>query len=169
MEIPIGPGVILLGLGPGSPDHLTREAWALLQQVPEIYVRTSAHPLISHLPQSLKIHSFDSLYESAAGFQEIYEKIITEVLALARRPQGVVYAVPGHPFVAEATAPEIARQASEAGLSVRVIEGLSFLGPTFSTLGVDPFNQMSLIDALDLVRAHYPAIPPDQPALIAQI
>jgi tetrapyrrole methylase family protein/MazG family protein len=148
---------------------LTREAWSILQEVPEVYLRTAQHPLVPYLPQSLKIRSFDSLYESAGGFSEVYEQIITEVLLLAQRPQGVVYAVPGHPFVAEATAPEIARRATELGLSVRVVEGLSFLGPTFSVLGLDPFNQINLVDALALISAHHPAFPPDQAVLIAQL
>ncbi len=169
MEKRSGPGVLLLGLGPGSPDHLTREAWSILQTVPEIYLRTAQHPVVPYLPAQLTIHSFDNLYETAAGFGEVYEEIITQVLSLAGRPQGVVYAVPGHPYVAEATAPEIARRASAAGLHVRMVEGLSFLGPTFSALQIDPFNQINLVDALELMRVYHPAFPPDQPALIAQV
>ena len=34
----------------------------------------------------------------------------------ASRPEGVLYAVPGHPFVAETTGPEIARLAAEKGI-----------------------------------------------------
>ena len=99
----------------------------------------------------------------------MYEQIITRVLDLGQRPQGVTYAVPGSPFVAEATCPEIARRAAEMGIAVRVIEGLSFLEPTFSALGLDPFPRTELADAMDLMSLHTPPFPPDQAALIAQI
>ena len=89
-----GPGVTLVGLGPGSPEHLTREAWSILQTAPEIYLRTAQHPVVPYLPPQLTIHSFDNLYETASGFGEVYEQIITEILSLAGRPKGVIYAVP---------------------------------------------------------------------------
>jgi len=94
---------------------------------------------------------------------------VTRVLDLGRQPGGVTYAVPGHPFVAEATGPEIVRRARQAGLPVRVIEGLSFLEPTFTALGVDPYPHMALIDAMTLSMAHQPAFSPETPVLIAQI
>jgi tetrapyrrole methylase family protein/MazG family protein len=115
------------------------------------------------------LRSFDSLYESAESFEQVYEQIVEQVLALGRRPQGVLYAVPGHPFVAEATAPEIVRRARLEGIPVRVIEGLSFLEPAFTALGLDPFPHLALVDALQLAASHVPPFPPGVPALVAQI
>jgi len=77
--------------------------------------------------------------------------------------------VPGHPFVAETTCPKIARLARDEGLATRVVEGLSFLEPTFSALGLDPYPRLTLFDAMELSTAHVPAFPPDMPILIAQI
>lgn len=162
-------GIVLLGLGPGSADLLTRQAWQWLAEISEIYVRTRQHPTIDGFPKDLAVFSFDELYETSEKFEEVYEKIITQVLELGQRPGGVTYAVPGHPFVAEATCPEIARRAREQGLPVRVIEGLSFIEPTFSALGIDPFPRTALVDALELANLHTPPFPPDQPALVAQI
>ncbi len=162
-------GIVLLGLGPGSADLLTRQAWQWLAEISEIYVRTRQHPTIDGFPKDLAVFSFDELYETSEKFEEVYEKIITRVLELGQRPGGVTYAVPGHPFVAEATCPEIARRAREQGLPVRVIEGLSFIEPTFSALGIDPFPRTALVDALELANLHTPPFPPDQPALVAQI
>jgi tetrapyrrole methylase family protein/MazG family protein len=71
--------------------------------------------------------------------------------------------------VAEATCPEIARRARFEGLPVQVVEGLSFIEPTLSALGVDPLPHLVIIDALELATAHVPPFPPDAPALIAQI
>jgi tetrapyrrole methylase family protein / MazG family protein len=162
-------GIILLGLGPGNPDQLTREAWKLLSSAEEVWLRTRQHPAIAALPASVVLHSFDELYEDGESFDQVYESIIEKVLELGRRPGGVVYAVPGHPFVAEATCPKIARLARDQGLDTRVVEGLSFLEPTFSALGLDPYPRLTLFDAMELSIAHVPAFPPDVPVLIAQI
>ncbi|HEX9028923.1 MAG TPA: MazG family protein, partial [Anaerolineales bacterium] len=162
-------GITLLGLGPGSPDLLTRQAWQVLETSSEIYLRTRQHPLVASFPASLQVHSFDALYEGADTFESVYQQIVEQVLALGRRPQGVIYAVPGHPFVAEATSPEIARRARLEGLPVRVVEGLSFLEPAFTALGIDPFPHTALVDALELADAHMPPFPPNVPAVIAQL
>ena len=162
-------GIVLMGLGPGDPELLTREAWQHLNQIPEIYLRTRQHPTVAGFPETLKIISFDDLYETSEQFERVYAQIVERILELGQRPQGVTYAVPGSPFVAEATCPEIARQAKELGIPVRIIEGLSFLEPTFTALGIDPFSRTELVDALDLANLHTPPFPPDQPALIAQI
>ena len=163
------PGITLLGLGPGDPNQLTREAWGVLSSADEIYLRTRQHPTVNGLPSSIKIHSFDDLYEDGESFDEVYAAITQKILELGRRSQGVIYAVPGHPFVAESTCPEIARLARDEGLDVRVVEAVSFLEPTFSALGLDPYPRLTLFDALTLGQAHVPAFAPDKPVLIAQI
>jgi tetrapyrrole methylase family protein/MazG family protein len=162
-------GITLLGLGPGDPDLLTRQAWRVLESATELHLRTSQHPVVPALPAHLALFSFDDLYEAGESFEQVYAQIAARVLELGRRPRGVVYAVPGHPFVAEATSPLIARLAQEQGLPLRVVEGLSFLEPTLSALGLDPFPQLALVDALELVAAHVPPFPTSGPALVAQI
>lgn len=162
-------GIVLLGLGPGDPALLTRQAWEVLQSSSEITVRTRHHPAVEGFPAALIVHSFDDLYEQEQTFEKVYALIVEKVLDLGRRPQGVVYAVPGHPFIAEATPPEIARRARLEGIPVRVVEGLSFLDATFAALGEDPLPHTALVDALELVTAHVPPFPADAPALIAQI
>ncbi len=163
------PSLTLLGLGPGNPQHLTREAWQALTQADEIYVRTAKHPTVAALPPGVTVHAFDHLYQQADTFAAVYEGIVTEVLTLARRPQGVLYAVPGHPFVAEITGQTLARRAREEGIPLRVIEGLSFLEPTWRALGRDPLPHTALVDALTLAVGHVPPFPPAAPALIAQL
>lgn len=163
------PSITLLGLGPGTADSLTRQAWKLLEENSEIYLRTRHHPVVPALPTHLRIHSFDDLYESCDTFKDVYTKIVAEVLELGNRPQGVIYAVPGHPFIAESTCPEIARQAIEKDLPVSVIAGLSFIEPTFTALGIDPFPQTVFVDALELAVAHVPNFPTSVPAILVQV
>ena len=162
-------GITLLGLGPGDPALLTRQAWDLLQNIPEIYLRSRLHPTVAGFPPDLRVKSFDHLYQNGQSFESVYHQIVEQILNLGERPEGVVYAVPGHPFVAEATTPQIASGARETGIPVRVIEGLSFLEAVFAALEVDPFPHTILIDALELAASHHPSSPPDSPAIVAQL
>jgi tetrapyrrole methylase family protein/MazG family protein len=163
------PGITLLGLGPGDPSKLTREAWDVLVSAGEVWLRTNQHPTSTGLPAALKIHSFDELYENGDSFEDVYAAIVEKVLELGNLPEGVVYAVPGDPFVAEATCPEIARRARTQGLPLSIVSGLSFLEPAFAALGLDPYPRLILMDALELSQAHVPPFPPDMPVLVAQI
>ena len=63
-------GITLLGLGPGDPAKLTREAWDVLCSIDEIWLRTNQHPTVACLPVSLKVHSFDDLYEGGDSFEK---------------------------------------------------------------------------------------------------
>ncbi|MFW5713820.1 MAG: nucleoside triphosphate pyrophosphohydrolase [Brevefilum sp.] len=164
-----GPGITLLGLGPGEPGMLTREATDWLEQINTLVLRTNQHPTVKTLPEHLKLISFDAIYEQHESFEKVYNEIIARVLEMGRNSEGVTYAVPGHPFVAEATCPEILKQAEAEGIPVRVIHGLSFLEPTFCALGIDPLPEMVLIDAMQFGISQTPGFPPSSPALVAQI
>jgi tetrapyrrole methylase family protein/MazG family protein len=162
-------GITLLGLGPGGGDLLTRQAWQLLSSVNEVYLRTKNHPAVSQLPPGLAVHSFDALYDQAEQFEDVYQEIIAEILRLGESPGGVVYAVPGHPLIAEATGPEILRLAHEQEIQTRIVPGLSFLDSVSAALGLDLFPESTLVDAFDIARGHAPRFPPHLPALIAQL
>jgi tetrapyrrole methylase family protein/MazG family protein len=163
------PGITLLGLGPGNPNQLTREAWEVLSTADDVWLRTRQHPTVGALPPTLKLHSFDELYENGESFDQVYDAIVEKILELGRRTEGVIYAVPGHPFVAETTCPKIARLAQDEGLATVIVEGLSFLEPTFSALSLDPYPRLTLFDAMELSVAHVPAFSPDIPVLVAQL
>ncbi len=158
----------ILGLGPGDPRHLTREAWETLAAAEEIYVRTLQHPTVGSLPNHLAIDSFDHLYEECATFAEVYEAIASELLDLARRPQGVLYAVPGHPMVAEESVSRALDLARREGIATRVVPGMSFLEPTATALGLDLLG-VQLPDATDLADRHHPGLRPDRGAIIGQL
>ncbi len=161
--------IIIVGLGPGNPAHLTREAWEVLGAADEVYLRTQKHPTVAALPQGAAWHSFDHFYEQADDFDEVYGAIAAEVLALGRRPQGVVYAVPGHPLVGEASVSRILQAAGQEGLPVRVVAGLSFVEPVLTALGVDALAGLQVVDAAELAAMHHPPLNPDLPALVAQL
>ena len=82
--------ITIVGLGPGAFDQLTQEALTTLSQASEVWLRTARHPVVPHLPAGPAIRSFDSLYEEARTFEEVYATMAQRLLALGERPEGVV-------------------------------------------------------------------------------
>ena len=161
--------IAIVGLGPGTSDLLTLEAQRRLAAADEVYLRTRQHPTVATLPDSLTIHDFDHLYQSSSTFEQVYDAIAAEVVRLGQRPQGVVYAVPGHPLVGEATTQRILALAAERGVAVEIVEGLSFIGPTLSALGLDPLDGLQIADAVAVADQYHPHLSADRPALLSQL
>src|SRR5262245_39253636 len=105
-------GITIVGLGPGDPELLTRRAWRVLGESQEVYLRTARHPGIESLPTAT-YHNFDDWYNKAEDFDALYRQIAEEIIRLGQRPEGVVYAVPGHPLVGETTVTLILAKAKE--------------------------------------------------------
>ncbi len=161
--------ITIVGLGPGAVGDLTREAWQVLSEAREVWLRTRHHPVVGGLPGGRVFHSFDAVYEHAESFDEVYREICERVLTLGGRPQGVVYAVPGHPLVGEATVTSILERARAAQVPVRIVHGLSFIEPTLCALGIDALDGLQVFDALVVASMHHPPFNPDVPALVAQV
>jgi tetrapyrrole methylase family protein/MazG family protein len=186
--------ITLLGLGPGDPNLLTREAWETLNQSKTVHLRTRRHPTIAGLPAHLALIDFDAVYDAGDAFESVYARIVDAVMDAAQHGD-VVYAVPGHPLVGEATTPLILQRAAQAKIPTRIVAGLSFIEPTLEILNdeflvlnrapvsarsiqnskfkihnsVDPVNGLQLCDALEIAALHHPPLNPDKPALIAQV
>jgi tetrapyrrole methylase family protein/MazG family protein len=157
--------ITILGLGPGDATLLTRAAWDLLEQLDVLYLRTAIHPTVAALPPRIALRPFDALYESASDFAAVYDRIAAELVGRAQAGEQVVYAVPGHPLVAEATTRRLLALAREHGLSTRIVAGLSFVEPVCEALELDPLEHgLQLIDALDLIpSSEFSVLSPKRP------
>lgn len=144
--------IIIIGLGPGSLDQMTLEAYRLLETSPRVYMRTLRHPLIPLLEaEGVKMESFDSFYEKGETFEEVYERIAQKIIDLARSSaEPVIYAVPGHPRVAETSVEMILQKAASLKIPVEIKEGISFLDLIFSKLSIDPVNGLKVLDGAAL-------------------
>lgn len=131
------PTIEVVGLGPGGPDLLTRDAAERLANVPHLFLRTSRHPAAAAFSDA---RSFDLHYERCTTFDEVYDAIVEDLLAEARRHGRVVYAVPGSPSVAERTVDLLRRHPDVQSSEVRLVvfPALSFLELAFERLGIDP-------------------------------
>jgi len=165
----VAAGITIVGLGPGDPLLLTREAWQVLSEAGEVHLRTGDHPVVDHLPSGLAVQTFDSLYNELDDFDAVYSAIVEKLLDLADRPDGVVYAVPGDPSVGEATVKTLRQAAAEAELSLRIIHGISFVEPCLTLVGIDALDGLCIADALELAAGHHPPFSPDKPVLIGQM
>src|SRR5215467_5196470 len=141
--------ITIVGLGPGDPELLTRRAWRVLGEATEVYLRTARHPGVEALPIKV-LHNFDDWYDQASDFDSLYKQIAEEILRLGERPEGVVYAVPGHPLVGETTVTHILSLAKARSVPLIIIDGLSFIEPTLGTLGIDALDGLQVQDAIDV-------------------
>ena len=159
--------IVIVGLGPAGANNLTREAWDWLTQIDELWARTRYHPVFSDLPENLVVNSFDGEdeYLSSDYGKDIAEKIIQ----IAQQQGGITYAVPGSPFIAEETVREILARVADSDIAVRVIDGMSFLEPVCSALGIDPHPKLVLTDSLYLASIEIPFFPASSPALISNL
>lgn len=170
---PMPPAAIrIVGLGPGALGDLSLAAWQALASGAPLILRTSRHPLVEQL--GLPFTTCDDLYETHDEFAAVYAAIADRVIAAAQSMEAqtagcVVYAVPGHPWVGEATTRLILPQAAAAGLTVQVIGGQSFIEPTFAALQVDCMDGGQVIDAMLLSRQHHPKVEVGLPLLVAQL
>jgi tetrapyrrole methylase family protein/MazG family protein len=148
---------------------LTLATWHALSSAQRILARTLRHPCLEQLGANLPIQSCDDLYEQHADFAEVYAAITARVLAMAKEPGGVVYVVPGHPWVGEATTAMILQQAAGEGLAVQVIGGLSFVEASFAAVGVDMMDGGQVVDAMILARQHHPQVEAGLPLVVGQL
>lgn len=140
----------VIGLGPSTLTHLRYDVWQILEQLratqQTLYVRTVDHPAVQELiAQGWNVCGFDAVYEAHAQFDAVYKDIVAQLHQQAQRQQRIVYAVPGHPMVAEQTV-QLLLQHSDT-VPCRVVGGTSFLDDLFQTLGIDPVTGCQLLDA----------------------
>ena len=128
----MSPRVVVVGLGPAGPELVSQAALRAIERVPRRWLRTARHPAAVAVPDA---SSFDSLYDSAGSFEEVYRGIVDALAEEAAAEGEVLYAVPGSPVVAERSV-ELLR--ADDRVEVELVPGLSFLDMAWARLGVDP-------------------------------
>ena len=140
----------IVGLGPGPPQALTTGAVELLRAAPLVVLRTARHPALRHLALRGEVRSFDDRCDQADGVDGLCERIAAEVLDLAAAVPGLVYAVPGHPLIGEATVAGILKRAPERGIRPVIEPAVSFIDAACAAVQYDPLRGLQVHDALAL-------------------
>ncbi|HZH60672.1 MAG TPA: nucleoside triphosphate pyrophosphohydrolase [Metabacillus sp.] len=143
--------ITIVGLGAGDLNQLPYGVYRLLTQSKQLFLRTKEHPVISELGDQIHYESFDVIYEENDDFDQVYTSIV-EILLKKANEMDLIYAVPGHPLVAERTVQLLLKEGRKKGYTVKIEGGQSFLDSTFQALEIDPVEGFQLVDAFDLKR-----------------
>ncbi|MGE7093896.1 nucleoside triphosphate pyrophosphohydrolase [Lysinibacillus sp. NPDC048646] len=136
----------VIGLGAGDFDQLQMGVYKKLKAAKHLYVRTVDHPVLETLSaEGLQFEGFDAVYEKHGTFQPVYEEIAEKLIEAAVFGD-VMYAVPGHPLVAEQTVQLLITAADEGKVNLVIEGGQSFLDPIFGALKIDPIEGFQLLD-----------------------
>lgn len=144
----------IVGLGPGSSDNITIGAIERMVKADKVILRTGKHPVIPYLKsKGIKFITFDDIYDKSDTFEEVYETIARKIVDMAKKYQNVVYAVPGHPYVAEKSVECILKLCEECtDINIEVIPAMSFIDVIISELKIDPVYGLKIIDGLSLSK-----------------
>ncbi|WCH47911.1 MULTISPECIES: nucleoside triphosphate pyrophosphohydrolase [Lysinibacillus] len=136
----------IIGLGAGDFDQLQMGVYRKLKAAKKLYVRTIDHPVLEELAaEGVKFESFDKVYEKHDAFQPVYAEIANALIEAAA-VEDIMYAVPGHPLVAEQTVQLLIAAADEGKIKLVIEGGQSFLDPIFGALKIDPIEGFQLLD-----------------------
>ena len=140
----------VIGLGAGDLDQLSLGIYKKLKQAKTpILVRTKDHPVVKSLEEEgVTFESFDHYYESENQFENVYDRIVETLLKKATG-KTVMYAVPGHPMLAEKTVQLLLNQQE---VEIDIIGGQSFLDNLFTSLKIDPIDGFQFVDATQFDR-----------------
>ena len=142
--------ITIIGLGPGDISQLTLSALELMKKAHTLVFRTEKHPCVDALKaQGIQYTSCDDIYDTEETFELTYEKIGQRVIELAKFKGEVVYAVPGHPLVAEKSVENIYSKAG-GDVEIEIVPALSFIDAILASLRIDPAYGLKIIDGLSL-------------------
>lgn len=142
--------ITIIGLGAGDLEQLPLGIYKKLVKMEQCYVRTADHPVIGDLKrEGINFTAFDGIYEKHDQFEDVYEEIAETLLHEASN-RSVLYAVPGHPMVAEKTVQLLLEKGPALGIAIKLEGGQSFLDPLFQAVRIDPIEGFQLLDGTDL-------------------
>ena len=143
----------IVGLGPGDLSLISYGAIEALKNSKKVFLRTEKHPVVKDLEKLTKFESLDHFYNENDDFDDVYRKI-SEFIVEEGKSEDVVYAVPGHPRVAEKTVDMIEKLAKENNIDVDVVASMSFVDAMFEALAFDPSNGFRLVDAFEMQTSY---------------
>ncbi|MCA1032830.1 nucleoside triphosphate pyrophosphohydrolase [Bacillus timonensis] len=140
--------ITIIGLGAGDIGQMPLGIYRKLTNTTFLYVRTKEHPVLKALEEEgVDYLSFDDVYEKHDQFEDVYQEIVTVLLEEATE-KDIIYAVPGHPMVAERTVQLLIEEGKKGEYNISVEGGQSFIDPLFSALEIDPIEGFQFLDGL---------------------
>ena len=140
----------VIGLGAGNIEQLPFGLYQTLKNAPTtIYARTLDHPVITYLQEEgVHFQSFDMIYEKHHQFDAVYEEIV-DILVRQAETEDILYAVPGHPMLAERT---VQLLLAHPTADIHLLGGQSYLDDLFTALKIDPIDGFQFVDGTSFDR-----------------
>lgn len=141
----------IVGLGPGSKDAITFGTLELLKSSNNVILRTEKHPTVEYLKEmGIKFETYDEKYEQSESFDDVYNSIAEDIIKRYSKTGEIVYAVPGHPLVAEKSVEILLKLCKERNIEAEILPAVSFIDVVMERLQVDPVKGLKIIDAFDI-------------------
>ena len=141
----------IVGLGPGAKEALTIGALEVLKNASRVYLRTEKHPTVDYIKTlGIDFVAFDDKYEIGTSFDEVYESIAQDLVSQHDKYGNIVYAIPGHPLVAEKTVTLLIKLCNDKNIDYKILPAVSFIDAIMESLKIDPVNGLKIIDSFDL-------------------
>ncbi|MDF2607608.1 MAG: nucleoside triphosphate pyrophosphohydrolase [Bacillales bacterium] len=141
--------ITVIGLGASDLNQMPIGTYKMLKEEKNLYLRTKDHPVIGELiNEGVTFTSFDDIYEKHSEFSDVYDEIVITLISESI-DKNIVYAVPGHPLVAEMTVKMLIDYEGCNKFDLEIRGGQSFLDAMFSSLRIDPIEGFQFLDATD--------------------
>ncbi|MDO4712071.1 MAG: MazG nucleotide pyrophosphohydrolase domain-containing protein [Peptostreptococcaceae bacterium] len=148
--------ITVVGLGSGSTGSISYGAYQAVREARDLFLRTKEHPIVEKFDEEgITYRSFDPFYEVEGSFEAVYQKIADFLIDQVKEKAEIVYAVPGHPRVAESSVELLLsdERVKNGEIGVSIIPSQSFLDDLFVFLDVDPTKRgFLLLDALSFEK-----------------
>ncbi|MDO5713049.1 MAG: nucleoside triphosphate pyrophosphohydrolase [Tissierellia bacterium] len=132
----------VIGLGPSDEKALTLGALEQIHGKGPHFIRTKYHETITYFEKhNIPYTSFDYIYEEEDSFDDIYKRVVNELLTESKE-RDINYYVPGNPFIAEKTVALLL----ESGVELEIVPGMSFIEPILGIVKRDPVEGLQIID-----------------------
>ena len=100
--------------------------------------------------KNIKFKTYDYLYENSNSFDEVYESIANDLVEKSHKEGELIYAVPGHPLVAEKSVSLLVEMCKKEGIQYKIHTAVSFVDVMMETLNIDPVGGLKIVDAFDM-------------------
>ena len=140
----------IIGLGSGDYKQLTLSSVEQLKAADILILRTEKHPTVDYIRSlGITFTTCDDIYDSSETFEATYSQISQRVINSCEAGKVLVYAVPGHPLVAEKSV-ELVIDMAKDSIEIEIVPAVSFIDSIFTALRIDPAYGLKIIDGLSL-------------------
>ncbi|ENK0840085.1 nucleoside triphosphate pyrophosphohydrolase [Clostridium botulinum] len=141
----------IIGLGPGSKGSITLGTIDSLKTVDKVFLRTEKHPTVEYINKlGITYETFDGEYEVGESFDDVYNSIAKSLIEASKDYSDIIYAVPGHPLVAEKSVDILIKLCRQNNIKFKILPAVSFVDALMESLLLDPVEGLKIIDAFDI-------------------